>query len=550
MIYQILKQYITLATVCLPSFLFLITSPVQAQTLLEEKNIPDSTNLRLEQEQNSGMNEITNVRELRDVSQSDWAYQALQSLVERYGCISGFPNQTFAGDRSLSRYEFAAALNGCLNKIEKLIASSQAMTSEDLQTRQRLTQEFATELGSLGTRLDQLENRTAILEDNQFSTTSKLRGQVIISANAGGFNSDRIIDPLGRQLADSDPEATILYRAGLDFISSFFGDDSLLIRLEGATGSTINDFRGVDNASAVLEPFFGSGIDYSSEPPTENGDVEIGRLVYNFKPLPNLTVSLGPDIRATDYIDRNSYANLSFLDFSSELFVNNLILFPVNGPAGGAAIDWQPGKGAFSLRALYAATEASDPGGQPTRPIIGTAPFTRILFPQETGNPNAGGERGFFGDTYQGMVEAEYAPSRSFAVRLQYSGGQLFSNQFDVIGANAEYSFSPKLGLFGRYGYGNFDETIFGDLDANYWMAGIASRDLFKEGSLAGLAVGQPFIADEVGDGTQTNYEVFYNYPVNRNIQITPSFQVITNAGNQDSNDTIFTGTMRTVLSF
>lgn len=544
MIYQVLRKYTILMTFGLPSLFILITSPAQAQ------NIADSVNLWAETDQNSIASEITNVRELRDVNESDWAYQALQSLVERYNCISGFPNQTFGGDRTLSRYEFAAALNACLNQIERLVASNEAIATEELQIRQRLAREFAAELATLGTRVEQLENRTAFLEDQQFSTTSKLRGQVIISANAGGFDGDRIIDASGRQLADSNPEGTILYRAGLDLNTSFFGDDSLLIRLEGASGSTINGFRGVDNAAAVLEPFFGSPLDYAAEPPTEDGDFTIGRLVYTFRPLPNLSVSLGPDIRATDYIDRNSYANLSFLDFSSELFVNNLILFPVSGPAGGAAIDWQPGKGAFAIRALYAATEADNPGGQQTRPIIGTAPFTRLLFPQETSNPNAGGDRGLFGDTYQGTVEAEYAPSRSFAFRLQYSGGKLFSNQFDVVGANVEYTLSPKLGLFGRYGYGNYDETIFGDLDTNYWMAGVASRDLFKEGALAGLAVGQPFIADEVGDGTQTNFEVFYNYPLNRQIQITPSVQVITNPGNQDSNGTIVTGTMRTVLSF
>lgn len=527
------------STVFLSSLSLLTATAVKAET-------PS-----LDNELDSPVNQITNVRELRDVQPGDWAYDALKSLVERYGCISGYPNGIYGGDRTLSRYEFAAALNSCLNQIEELIAQNEAIVAADLQTSQRLSKEFAAELATLGRRVNQLEQRTAFLEDNQFSTTTKLRGQVIMSVNGGGFDGDRIVDPSGRQeLANSNPETTFLYRAGLDFTTSFFGTDSLLVRLEGASGSTVNNFRGVDNAAAVLEPFFGSGIDYAAEPPTEDGDFGIGRLVYTFQPIADLAVSLGPDIRATDYVDRNSYANLSFLDFSSQLFVNNLILFPVDGPAAGAAIDWQPGNGKFALRALYAAPEADNPGGEQTRPTIGTAPFTQVLYPNAFINPNEGGDRGLFGDTYQGTVELEYTPSRALAVRLQYSGGELFDNHFDVFGANAELTIASKLGIFARYGYGNYEQTVVGDVNPNYWMAGIASRDLFREGALAGFAVGQPFITDEIGDATQTNYEIFYNYPLSRQLQVTPSIQVITNPGNQDSNGTIVTGTVRTFLSF
>ncbi|RUT09885.1 hypothetical protein DSM106972_003800 [Dulcicalothrix desertica PCC 7102] len=81
-------------------------------------------------------------------------------------------------------------------------------------------------------------------------------------------------------------------------------------------------------------------------------------------------------------------------------------------------------------------------------------------------------------------------------------------------------------------------------------MAGIAFPDLFKEGALAGIAIGQPFIENAVGNATQTNFEAFYNLPVSDNIRITPLIQVITNPANQEDNGTIFTGTLRTVFSF
>jgi flagellin-like hook-associated protein FlgL len=115
---------------------------------------------------------------LSDVSPRDWAYEALRSLVERYGCIAGYPDGTFRGNRSMSRYEFAAGLNACLQQVERLIASSTSefVTQNDLGTLQRLMDEFNTELTTLGTRVDKLEGRVAFLEDHQFSTTTKLSG--------------------------------------------------------------------------------------------------------------------------------------------------------------------------------------------------------------------------------------------------------------------------------------------------------------------------------------------------------------------------------------
>ncbi|HEY9671801.1 MAG TPA: iron uptake porin, partial [Waterburya sp.] len=63
------------------------------------------------------IDQVTNVSQLSDVRPTDWAYEALRSLVERYGCIAGYPDGTFRGNRALSRYEFAAGVNACLQQI-------------------------------------------------------------------------------------------------------------------------------------------------------------------------------------------------------------------------------------------------------------------------------------------------------------------------------------------------------------------------------------------------------------------------------------------------
>jgi S-layer homology domain len=99
----------------------------------------------------SSISQVTSVSQLSDVQPTDWAFQALQSLVERYRCISGYPNSTFKGNRALTRYEFAAGLNACLNRVNELIATGTA----DLVKKEDLVE--------LQGRIDPLEAQTAVL---------------------------------------------------------------------------------------------------------------------------------------------------------------------------------------------------------------------------------------------------------------------------------------------------------------------------------------------------------------------------------------------------
>ena len=96
----------------------IFSNSAQAQT--DPNQIIDQIEQYGQAGQKSSIGQVTNVNQLRDVSPTDWAYEALRSLVDRYGCISGFPNQTYRGNQPLSRYEFAAGLNSCLNQIERL----------------------------------------------------------------------------------------------------------------------------------------------------------------------------------------------------------------------------------------------------------------------------------------------------------------------------------------------------------------------------------------------------------------------------------------------
>ncbi|MFN5964409.1 MAG: iron uptake porin, partial [Pseudanabaena sp.] len=126
---------------------------------------------------------VTSVSQLTDVKPTDWAFTALQSLVERYGCIAGYPDRTFRGKQATSRYEFAAGLNACLDKVNEIIAAGLAdkVSKDDLAAIKKLQEECAAELATLRGRVDALDAKVTKLEAQQFSTTTKLNATVIFA---------------------------------------------------------------------------------------------------------------------------------------------------------------------------------------------------------------------------------------------------------------------------------------------------------------------------------------------------------------------------------
>lgn len=110
--------------------------------------------------------QVTSISQFQDVYPTDWAYQALSNLIERYGCVAGYPSGSYLGNRAMTRFEAAALLNACLDRITEV--------TDELR---RLLEEFEQELAILKGRVDGLEARVGELEATQFSTTTKLVGQ-------------------------------------------------------------------------------------------------------------------------------------------------------------------------------------------------------------------------------------------------------------------------------------------------------------------------------------------------------------------------------------
>ena len=161
-----------------------------------------------------------------------------------------------------------------LNQIERLIASSEAIVREDLDTLNRLTQEFEAELATLSGRVDNLESRTAFLEDHQFSTTTKLAGEVVFGLGSvfGGSRNN------GTE--DIDQVAVLGHRTRLELETSFTGRDLLFTRLSTGNFPSFADETGTfEGDLAFAEPAdndLGLEVLFYSFPLGENTEIIIG----------------------------------------------------------------------------------------------------------------------------------------------------------------------------------------------------------------------------------------------------------------------------------
>ncbi|RCJ27478.1 hypothetical protein A6S26_13785 [Nostoc sp. ATCC 43529] len=203
---------------------------------------------------------------------TDWAFQALQALVDRYDCIVGYPDQKFQGNvsrqaalrlRSITRYEFAVGLNAYLARLNQLLESTTAdvIKREDLQTLQRLQKEFAAELSILRGRVDSLATRTDQFESQQFSTTTKFTGEVVFAVS-GAFGDDQAV-PAGETPGSRGKVGdNIIFsdRVRLIFNTSFTGQDLLRIRFQAGNIPNFREATGTNMARLSFDSDTGNQL--------------------------------------------------------------------------------------------------------------------------------------------------------------------------------------------------------------------------------------------------------------------------------------------------
>ena len=506
--------------------------------------------------------QVTSINQFSDVKPTDWAYQALSNLIERYGCVAGYPNGTFKGGQAMTRYEAAALLNACLDRITEV--------TDELK---RLMAEFEKELAVLRGRVDGLEAKVGELEATQFSTTTKLRGNAVfvIGGNSFGGSNNFIgnfpLLPPGQTypnaLRNSEGAVTFNYDVRLAFDTSFTGKDLLRTELRAGNfqDSGFGAFKGT-----VLNLLY----DAWQQPATPN-TVAINRLFYQFPIGSNFVATVGARVRQDDMLAiwPTAYSTDPILAF----FVHNGTngTYSVNlGP--GVGLWWK--KNGFSISGQY--ISANGANGSPNQNLYnGGLPAgcggIANSCSQSTGTVQlayAGKGWAISGAYTYSQNQAPFAGTSPnmgtffaispFLVGLggPANGASLKTSNFSVNGfwQPKSSSWIPSISAgwgISSYSSDSWNSPGFGLLSANglvsqSWFTGLRWTDVFIKGNELGAAIGQaPYITSFGGNngfkaalGNTPNdqnlvSELWYKFQVTNNISVTPAVFYITNPAGQ-----------------
>jgi hypothetical protein len=461
--------------------------------------------------------QATSITQFSDVKPSDWAYQALTNLVESYGCVAGYPNGTYGGSQSMTRFEAAALLNACLDRVTEV--------TDELK---RLQNEFANELAVIRGRVDKLEVKVGTLEATQFSTTTKLRGE----ANFVLGGVDNAWTP-GKTGSTDVGNTAFNYDLRLNFDTSFTGKDLLRTRLRAG------------NFSA--QPFGSSSSLFKLDKAESTSDaVKLDRLYYQFPAFTKgLTLTAGPLVRNTEIAWVPSAYKSEILDFF-QLAGAPGVYNKATGAGFGA--QWkQPGKKGFVAGVNYVAQSGSD--------------STKGEF-NEAGALNTMAQIGYRASNYGIAFGYRYGTEgtrvRTFNA-LAGGSGALAPGQTSSGYAISAYWQPSKSGIVpsvsGGYGWNTVSrnalnqETPAGATDSQTWYAGLQWSNVFAKGNAAGFAIGQPGNAEGL-DKDALMWEAFYKYRVSDNITITPAVFYASNNQAFTGASSNFGGVIQTKFTF
>jgi len=513
---------------------------------------------RFSNENNNSQSQVTSVSQFSDVQPTDWAFQALQSLVERYGCIAGYPSGTFRGNRSLSRYEFAAGLNSCLDRVNELIATATAdlVTKQDLATLQRLQEEFSAELATLRGRVDALEGRTAELEANQFSTTTKLKGEAIFAAT----------DTFGNETGKAN-RAVLQNRVRIGLETSFTGWDMLTTRLS-AGNATAFDIR--DNANAPV-----SGSKTAAINPGSNA---VGKQIFEVGSANNNSVKIEKLTYEAPVGPARVYLAASGGQHSDYAAVNNPYFFDKTDGGKGALTTFASENPIYRIGG-GSGIALSVPFGKPGDSSLKPSSLTLGYLASNANNPTP--SNGLFDGNYAALGQLNFNVGNRVALAATYvhgyqkAGSTLFDSAIDggsalvgtsqantptVAGPSSSNSYgvsaaikpSRKLSLSGFVSYHDvIPEGAGVSREAWSYGAGLALPDFGKKGNVLGIFGGaQPYSLSAGASQTPYQVEGFYKYQVSDNISVTPGVIWVTSPGQATNSNDAFIGTLRTTFSF
>ena len=163
-----------------------------------------------------------------DVPMNHWAYDAIGQLAA-HGILSGFPDGTYKGQQQTTRYEMASALARSLAVVDMTKASKQ-----DVEMLKRLVVEFKDELEALGVRVDELDERVAVLENRLGGW--HIHGTLVLDViNESRHDAKDAFGPDGKGEVKFDEARLLFERTWGENDEMFFrararGDDTAYIR--------------------------------------------------------------------------------------------------------------------------------------------------------------------------------------------------------------------------------------------------------------------------------------------------------------------------------
>ena len=523
-------------------------------------------------------NRVTNVQQFNDVQPTSWAYQALSNLIERYGCVAGYPNGAFKGGQPLTRYEAAALLNACLDRVTE--------TTDEIQ---RLQNDFAKELAVIKGRVDKLEKKVGTLESNQFSTTTKLEGDTYWTIGASTFGGSGGAPGVSNspQFNNANYGATTFnYDLRLNLKTSFTGKDLLYTRLR-AGNYRLSAFSGSPYSLQALDRAF-PGNDNSGYA-TLNNVFYLDRLYYRFPVGKVFTAAIGPMARNTEFLGIAPfyYTDHAGLDF-----------FQLHGAPGtynkatGStfALIWkQPvkkGKPYFtaSTSLVSPGANASDADGNYSSSDIKAGGILNAYSADSWLT-----QVGYVKSNWKATVAYRYGKCGNVSNYTNRRGSQAATQALlcqssvptDGNGVSGNYAawtdnvgftlawqpkdngtFVPSISLgygYSAYSQGNTAKNAGNTTGTNFnginggpgniaatqsWTVAFQWSDAFKKGNSAGFAVGQPSFVTALRNGTTPqdgNYawEWWYKFKVSDQISVTPTFFYLSNPSSAGAADPI-----------
>ena len=467
----------------------------------------------------SSLEQVTSITQFSDVYPTDWAYQALSNLIERYGCVAGYPNGTYRGNRAMTRFEAAALLNACLDRVTEV--------TDELK---RLIKEFEKELAILKGRVDGLEARVGELEATQFSTTTKLKGKVDFVLGGVSYTGEDYDLGEGKDYRGEDALA-FNYRTTLNLNTSFTGKDLLYTRLRaGNFGDGAFSGKGYTGNQTQLDVAKETG-----------NTLKVDKLWYQFPVGDDLQVFAGALIE-----------NYYMLGAAPSVYRQILKQFKLGGYYGvygastapGAGVVWKPNSKVnpfdpkFSISLNYTAKGGKD--SDPRKGGIGTDNAKGKFLAQVA----YGGPQWSLSAAYayiQNGATVGYGTPLGASTTIVGGGDDSFSRGFKDANAVAlrawwqpeESGWIPSISAgwgLTSFNSNDYDLTEF-DLapkeTSQDWMVGLGWKDAFIQGNLLGFAIGQPQFETARDSGTPDdgNYamELFYQFQVTDNISVTPA---------------------------